>query len=230
MFYSLSQYPGKTGEYYYNTLFKQLKLPYTYTALACTDLTEQLDNMRVNAKGFSVSMPFKEKIFDYLDLVDPLAASYSTVNTVLVEKEQLTGYTADYYGAAFIRDSIPSGWNVTILGDGSMGKLISRVIGNRITVVSRKLGNWDQKDQPTDVIINCTALGTATKESPFTVVPDVKMIFDLAIADNQLKAQCQDRGVKYIAGIEFYKRQFIKQFEIYTGNKISLWDFTNIQK
>ena len=229
MFYSLSRHPGNTGEYYYNTMFKKLNMPYKYTALACNSLEEHIDRLRISSKGFSVSMPFKEKIFDYLDVVDPLAATYSTVNTVLVKDERLLGYTNDYFGALFLKDSIPTGYSVLILGDGSMGQLISRVLGNT-KIVSRRLGNWEERYQHSDVIINCTSYGTSTTESPFYIVPTAKLVFDLAIKDNQLKHQCAAKNIKYIPGIEFYKHQFIHQFQSYTGVKVDLCDFENIQK
>jgi shikimate 5-dehydrogenase len=43
------------------------------------------------------------------------------------------------------------------------------------------------------------------------------MIIDLTINDCDLKVQAFERGIEYISGQEFYKFQFLKQFEIYTG-------------
>lgn len=230
MFYSLSRYPGKTGEFYYNSFFNKLNLPYTYTALQCIDLEASVREMKEKALGFSVSMPFKESILDYLDVVDPIVATYSTCNTVQVKNGILKGYSTDFYGAQWISEIIPKNSRVAILGDGSMGKLISRVIGPSSEIFSRSKGNWDKRYGPSDVIINCTSFGTSTPNSPLYIVPPVSMVIDLAIQDNQLKVQCAESGIKYVAGIEFYKRQFIKQFEIYTGTKLNLWDFENIQK
>ncbi len=227
MFFSLSKYPSKTGEYYYNTLFEKLKLPYTYTALECNNLLESVSALREKSKGFGVSMPYKKDILNYIDVMDPLCATYSTCNTVLIKDGIAKGFTTDYYGALWIKNIIPSNTNITILGDGSMGTLIHRVLGTG-NVVSRRNGNWEERYRADGVIINCTSYGTESSHSPFYIVPPVKMVIDLAIKDNQLKTQCQQQGIKYVEGIEFYKRQFIKQFEIYTSQEISLWDFENI--
>lgn len=229
MFFSLSKYPGKTGEYYYNTLFKKLNMPYSYTALECINLSESFHDMKKISKGFSVSMPYKKDILNYVDVIDPICATYSTCNTVLIRDGVTKGFTTDYYGALWIKSLIPLHTSVTILGDGSMGSLIHRVI-NTGEIVSRRMGNWEERYRADGIIINCTSYGTETSSSPFYIVPPVKMVIDLAIKDNQLKSQCEAQGIKYVGGIEFYKRQFIKQFEIYTGKEISLWEFENIQQ
>lgn len=73
---------------------------------------------------------------------------------------------------------------------------------------------------PADVVINCTALGTSSTEGPYQIGqlhPNVKLVIDVAIKDNNFKKQCLDKGIKYISGREFYKAQFLNQFRIYTG-------------
>jgi shikimate dehydrogenase len=228
MFYSLSQYPGSTGEFYYNIFFKKLGLPYTYTALQCTDLSASVNEMKERALGFSVSMPFKERILDYLDVVDPNVAKYSTCNTVVIKNGIMKGFSSDFYGAQWVSEIVPPNAHVAVLGDGSMGSLIYRTIGANAEIFSRSKGNWDRRYGVGGVVINCTSFGTSTTESPFYALPPIKMVIDLAIKDNQLKEQCAMAGIKYVAGIEFYKRQFVKQFEIYTGTRLNLWDFENI--
>ena len=87
-----------------------------------------------------------------------------------------------------------------------------------LNVAARRLDTWENKDLPTDVVINATALGTSTQESPFVKLPSgVKLVIDLAVKENDLTKQCLDAGVKYLSGMEFYKQQFLTQFKIYTG-------------
>ena len=70
----------------------------------------------------------------------------------------------------------------------------------------------------TDVIINCTPYGTANSDSPYRVLPTgTSMIIDLALNVGVLNQQATVVGSDYISGQEFYKHQFMKQFEIYTG-------------
>jgi shikimate dehydrogenase len=216
-FYSLSKYPGKTGEHYFNSLFKKYDLPYTYTALACDDIAEGVQRMRdCNAAGFSVSMPYKRSVIGVIDFADNIVFRYNSCNTVYNLNGKLHGYNSDFYGAQRIIADIPENSKISILGDGAMGSMFAKMLGDRAIVYARNLGNWDLRYKADDVIINCTSFGTTTADSPFEVLPPINLVIDLAIKSNQLEQQAIKAGVKYIGGIEFYKYQFIKQFGIYT--------------
>jgi len=222
-FFSLSQFPGRNGESYYNSMFARFGMDHTYTALPCTNLEESIiDLVKCGASGISISMPFKYEILNLLDTKDDIVEKFQCCNTVLVEYNgELTGYNTDYYGAMYILSLINPDDIVSILGDGSMAKMFAELIGPRATMYSRKNNTWGNRYLQSDVIINCTAFGTSTSESPFSNLPNTKMVVDLATKPNQLELQCADEGVKYISGIEFYKRQFVKQFELYTGQELS---------
>jgi len=45
-----------------------------------------------------VSIPYKKKIIEYLDYLDPIAQKIGAVNTVLVENDKLKGYNTDAAG------------------------------------------------------------------------------------------------------------------------------------
>lgn len=51
-----------------------------------------------NYLGFSVTIPYKEKIIPYIDLLREPANSYKTVNTVSFQKNKIIGDNTDYYG------------------------------------------------------------------------------------------------------------------------------------
>lgn len=229
-FYSLSKYPGTTGETYYRKMFKHFDLPYTYTALACDNLVDSVKHMRdIGAAGFSVSMPFKKDVIDLLDNMHPYTCFYYTCNTVVNDNGRLIGYNTDYNGAKEVLKQVPllpsmSGpAHISILGDGCMGKMFSEMMHS--TVYSRKEGNWSDRDNITGVVVNCTSYGTSTYESPFSKLPSgITHVIDLAINSNQLKDQCNERNIKYIPGTEFYRNQFMQQFEIYTGCHITMED------
>lgn len=216
-FYSLSQSPGTTGEGYYRLFFAEKKLPYTYQALKCSDLNGDISRLKQSgASGVSVSMPYKTTILDLLDDVDPLVSKFKTCNTVVNTGGYLKGYNTDYYGALFVLSQIGT-CDISILGDGAMGSMFATLLGNRATVYSRRLGNWDQRNSITGAVINCTSFGTHSFDSPFDILPEVHTVADLGILPNDLKTQCELRGIKYIIGRDFYRHQFMKQFEIYTS-------------
>lgn len=215
-YYSISLYPGKTGETYYNKYFKLKNLPYTYTALKCTNLSESVnDLLNRNASGFSVSMPYKQQIISYLDVIDKSVSDFSSCNTVVINDGKLHGYNTDYYGMIHLLKSATN--NINILGNGAMGSMFKKLLGDDATVYSRSLGNWKDIHNITGTMINCTGLGTSVMDSPFVELPKLDCVIDLAMSDNILKKQCVMHSVKYVEGKEFYHRQFKNQFEIYTG-------------
>jgi len=221
-FYSLSQYPGNTGETYYRKFFSLKNLPYTYNAVKCENIVGSVTELKnSNASGFSVSMPYKSSIISLLDSVDELVTEFNSCNTVVNIDGKYIGYNADYYGAIHVLKTIPDSSPINILGNGAMGNMFKKILGARATVYSRSLGNWDQIQYLTGIVINCTSLGTSTKDSPFIKLPNLSHVIDLAIADNELKKQTISSDIKYIGGKEFYQQQFKKQFEIYTGIALS---------
>jgi shikimate dehydrogenase len=221
-FYSLSQYPGKTGETFYRKFFSLKNLPYTYNALKCENLVDRVDELKnINANGFSVSMPYKSSVIPLLDKVDDLVMQFNSCNTVVNVDGKYVGYNADYYGVIHVLKTIPEHDPINILGNGAMGNMFKKILGSRASIYSRSLGNWDQIQSVTGIVINCTSLGTSTTDSPFVKLPNVSHVIDLAMADNELKKQTISSAIKYIGGKEFYQQQFKKQFEIYTGITLS---------
>ena len=217
-FYSLSKCPGKIGETCYRKFFSLKNLPYTYTALKCENIVDSVTALKKsNSSGFSISMPYKSSVIPLLDNVDGLVTKFNSCNTVVNIDGKYIGYNTDYYGAIHVLKTIPEHDSINILGNGAMGNMFKKILGDRASIYSRSLGNWDQLQSLTGTVINCTSLGTSTKDSPFKKLPKLRQVIDLAIADNDLKKQTISSDIKYIGGKEFYQQQFKKQFEIYTG-------------
>jgi shikimate dehydrogenase len=173
-------------------------------------------------------MPFKNEIISYLDDMESLVVEYDSCNTVLIVDNKLHGFNTDYYGARVVIDRIPYAQKVLILGDGVMGKMILSMIPYA-GVCSRNRGNWNKRHALVDTIINCTACGTMSDESPLEHIPaTTSLVIDLAAKPNKLQEQCKEAKVGYIPGIEFYKHQFIRQFEIYTGITITKGIFESV--
>ena len=222
-FFSVSQYPGKTGEYYYNTFFKSLGLPYTYTALKCIDIKKTINELiTIKASGISVSMPFKNTVIDLLTCLDSSVETYQSCNTIKIENEKLIGYNTDCYGMFNVLTFVPENSTISILGDGSMAKMFKTHLAERAQIYSRNSGNWNDRYTISGTVINCTSYGTSIPDSPFETLPNVDLVIDLCVIDNKLKNQCKDRLIKYVSGMAFYRYQFKKQFEIYTGSSLDI--------
>lgn len=101
-----------------------------------------------NLCGFNVTIPYKEKIFDYLDAVDSEARAIGAVNVVKIFKQpdgsiSLKGYNSDYIGFAdSIRPMLDPEIHrkALVLGSGGAAKAVIhalRTMGIETLTVSR---------------------------------------------------------------------------------------------
>ena len=220
---SISQYPGKTGQYFYTKFFEYYNIDAVYEPYGTNNFNKSIEQAVLdNVSGISVSMPYKKEVLKYLDKMTSYCELYKICNTVVINDGKLVGYNCDIAGVDHVLKNIQFEDMITILGNGAMADMFIKNLehthyGN-LNICARNLNSWENRNKPTDVVINCTGLGTSTRFSPFDTLPEgIRLVVDLAIPDNQLKEQCIESGVKYINGKEFYKQQFIKQFEVYTG-------------
>lgn len=220
-FISLSKYPGQTGQHFYTEFFNHHGIEATYEPRACDNLKQSLDQaLAEGVEGISISMPFKQEVIQYLDYAHTYVTMYQSCNTIKVVKGQLHGYNTDLAGVDHVCKNIKPTDRISVLGLGAMGSMFVRYLEHdypKLKIFSRNSG-WQFRHSSTDVVINCTALGTIDSASPFEQMPeDVRLVIDLALKDNDLQNQCLDSKIKYITGGEFYQQQFFRQFELYTG-------------
>jgi shikimate dehydrogenase len=234
-FVSFSKYPSNNGRYFYTNFFKLHNINADYNPLAATE-DNILDMIKHAASqkvvGISISMPFKQKVLDILDYAETNVIKYNSCNTIVVVDNKLHGYNTDIQGVIKTCSYINSN-SVDILGDGAMASIYYKYLLDKnitINMYSRKLRNWDNRNSSTsDVVINCTGVGTINDETPLDTVENRKLVIDLAIKKKELYKQCLQKGIKYISGIEFYKYQFLAQYMLYTELEVSSSDFDQIE-
>lgn len=233
-YYSLSQFPGSTGKYYYTYFFNRYNIDAIYSPEGCdpNDFSAVFNRLiqQVSTQGISISMPFKSMVIEYCDIHDSSVTIYNSCNTVTKKGYNLFSYNCDLAGVIGLCSKLDKTSNITILGDGCMGKMFSRYLldnkYSKVDIFSRRHNNWESRHKDSDIIINCTSYGTASSESPLKRIPDkVRCIIDLSIGDNELKCQASTNNIAYINGLEFYMHQFIQQFKIYTGVDITIEEF-----
>lgn len=112
----------------HNHLFALLDLNYVYLAFEVEQ--ELLENAvygltALGARGFNVTVPYKEKIMEFLDHAEKNAQIIGAVNTVLIKKGKIVGYNTDVSG---FKKSIEEagfyskGKIVTVLGAGGAAR------------------------------------------------------------------------------------------------------------
>jgi len=225
-FYSVSKYPGTQGQYFYNSLFKLTSFDASYTPLKVDEheFENTINRLKLDdACGFSVSMPYKQTILNYLNYKSSDTIYYNSCNTVLIINKELYGYNTDLHGVIQTVSKIKPFDQILILGNGSMGKMFYKYMKSigytNLKLVSRSLNNWEDRHSACDVLINSTSLGTVNTDSPLEHLnKQTKLVIDLAVKPNDLTKQSSN--IEYVSGADFYKHQFFKQYLIYTGNSV----------
>lgn len=213
---SLASKPGTTGTTFYNKLFDHHGIDAEYVACTCTHLDEDIDLARDTCAGISITMPFKLKIGDYIDqwICEP-----GPVNTIKVENSNLLAYNCDLLGLDETIVDVITDRTIAILGDGAMSENIINLCKKynaNYTQYSRKLGNWHDRHQSTDVLINCTSVGMSIKDCPVDHLNNISAVIDCVIGSTRLTQMAKQNKLKTVTGAEIYMSQFKHQFKIYT--------------
>lgn len=120
-------------------------------------------------KGFNVTIPYKQTVMPYLDVIDSSAQAVGAVNTVVNNNGVLTGYNTDVYGMDYALTSSKievKGKKVLVLGSGGTSltavALMKMKEAGQVVVVSRNgICNYDNLYEHFDsqIIINTTPVG-----------------------------------------------------------------------
>ena len=192
--------------------------------------------------GFSVTIPHKQKIVRYLDLVDPLARRIGAVNTVWRKAGKWRGANTDVDGLLRpLEARVRLGKSTVLLaGNGGAARAAAfslKGAGATLAITGR---NPDRvralakacdaealtRDQASarmfDVLVNSTSLGMhpEVEESFFDAKIPAKLVFDMVYnpLDTRLLHLAKDQGAEVIRGIEMLLEQAARQFEIWTGD------------
>jgi len=114
-----------------NAAFEHLKLDWVFLAfkVKATELEDALRGMRgLVIRGLNVTMPHKNAVIAFLDKVDENAKFLGSVNTILADDGELTGFSTDGLGAvnALKENGVKlSGKKVVLLGAGGAAKAVA---------------------------------------------------------------------------------------------------------
>jgi len=186
----------------------------------------------------NVTIPYKEKVFKYLDFIHPKAKKIGAVNTVVNINGKLHGYNTDYSGFKFMvkHNNISfKNKNVLILGTGGTSKTVYEVVRDlhcaSVNKVTTKKGTkWINYDElveghaaleNTDIIINTTPVGMYPNVDASPI--DLSKFKNLsAVVDviynpykTKLLLQAKELGLKYVGGLLMLVAQAVYAAEIF---------------
>ncbi len=196
-------------------------------------------------KGFSITIPHKERILRYLDGCDPLAKKIGAVNTVVVGGNgKLYGYNTDYVGVLrTLQTRIPlQNSRVLILGAGGAARAVAFALaeaGSSVCVHARRIeqakslacaagGEAITRKQLRreffDAIVNATPVGMYPniQQSPLAANElNCRLVFDTIYRprETRLLQLAARRGIQTVSGVDMFVAQGTAQWEIWTGER-----------
>ncbi|MBU1017430.1 shikimate dehydrogenase [Patescibacteria group bacterium] len=198
-----------------------------------------------NIGGFSVTMPYKLTIMQYMDHYDPAARIIGSVNTVVNENSMLNGYNTDAMGAiqALREQSEIKRKKALVMGAGGAARAIIYTLKefgadvhvfNRTTQRAEDLA--DEFDvEPIefrhipqanfDIIVNATPVGSMPNSEESLLhadqIPSHAVVMDVITnpIETQLLKEAKKAGATPISGERMLLHQAVGQFELWFGKK-----------
>ncbi|HKV06224.1 MAG TPA: shikimate dehydrogenase [Candidatus Acidoferrales bacterium] len=229
-----------------NAGFAARKMNALYLPFLVRDLKEFVDSIEpLEIRGFSVTLPHKERIVGKLDGCDPLAERIGAVNTVVVRGGgKLYGYNTDYVGVlrALERRMPLRGSRVLIIGAGGAARAVAFALAQagaaacvcarrpaRAKSLARAVGGEAVPRRHLareffDAIVNATPVGMhpSSGRSPLEARElNCRLVFDTIYRPRvtRLLSLAGRRGIETVSGLEMFVAQGTAQWEIWTGER-----------
>ncbi len=152
-----------------------------------------------NLVGMNVTIPYKEKVIDFLDELDESVKFIGACNCIHIKDGKLKGYNTDYIGfkLSLLKKLKPHHTHALVLGEGGAAKAVNyalKTLGIEFLTVSRRgieSPGTIQYDQMNDemmeqftLIINTTPVGMAPNietapSIPYHAITDRHYLYDL---------------------------------------------------
>jgi 3-dehydroquinate dehydratase/shikimate dehydrogenase len=191
--------------------------------------------------GFSVTIPHKQKVLRYLDVVDPLARRIGAVNTVWKKAGKWRGANTDAAAVTIplSRHLRLSKSSILVIGNGGAARgaayslmdsgakvfLVGRN-PDRVRSLSKACGAEpllrEQLDKRKfDAVVHATPLGMfpRTEGCFFPGAIPAELVLDMVYnpVETTLLRRAAQQGLTVISGLQMFLEQAARQFEIWTG-------------
>lgn len=231
---------GCIGEHLSHSFSKEIHaLIADYEYDICEIPREKLDCFMKNKdfKAINVTIPYKEAVIPYLDVISDEAAKIGAVNTIVNRDGKLYGYNTDFFGMTALIKKCGIDFNgkkVAVLGSGGTSRTASAVsdsLGANTTLrVSRtaKDGAIDYEalyrdHGDTEIIINTTPCGMYPKfgspAADISRLPRLTGTIDAVYNPlrTELIIEAKKRGIKSAGGLYMLVAQGVRASEIFSG-------------
>ncbi|MFA4815438.1 MAG: shikimate dehydrogenase [Candidatus Gracilibacteria bacterium] len=226
---------------FHNTEYTQRGQDAVMLAFEHEDLSALIQVLRTLKIGLTaVTLPFKEAILPFLDLVDPLAKRLQSVNTVLQKEGKLLGHNTDYFGISKALEGVLlKGKKVLLLGAGGVAKPAAVFVqdaGAELFCLNRNRERAEElvrmfggsaidetvlSNMRCDVVINATPLGLApdVDQTPLdaSFLRAGQIVFDIVYnpEETRLLREAKAAGAETRSGLTMFKAQALEQIRLW---------------
>jgi len=206
------------------------------------DLPAVLDS-NPELKGLNVTIPYKEKVMEYLDYISPEARAIGAVNVIRVTRDKndviLRGYNSDVIGFTQSIEPMLEDYHkkALVLGTGGASKAVAyglKSLGIEPVFVSRyEREGTIQYDKITpdvvkeyNVIVNCTPLGMYPNTEvcpalPYDALDERNILYDLIYNPDEtlFMRKGKEQGANVKNGLEMLLLQAFASWEFWQGKE-----------
>ncbi len=186
--------------------------------------------------GLNVTIPYKEKIIDYLDELSEEAEKTGAVNCILIQNNIKKGFNTDVYGfeKTLQLHRKENHNSALVLGNGGAAKAVKYVLEKlnipyKIVARNSEL-NFENLSESivaeNPLIIQCTPVGTFPNiddclDFPFAGITKNHLVIDLIYNPDYTNfiKKSAEKGAKTLNGLYMLEQQAEKAWEIWSFQK-----------
>ena len=230
---------GKLGHSYSKIIHEKIA-DYTYELLPLPTEAEARTFMERRAfAAINVTIPYKQFVIPYCDVVDPKAQAIGAVNTIVNRDGKLYGYNTDYAGFAYLAGAHGvdfAGKTVLILGTGGTHSTVTAVCrdgGAKEILTASRTGKGDallyseaMHRPDVQIIVNTTPCGMFPNVGQCLIdpkaFPALEAVLDVVYNPfrTELLLRAEDCGVTVAGGFEMLVAQAVFATEHFTGRQL----------
>lgn len=202
--------------------------------------TEEEARAFLEARDFravNVTIPYKQLVMPYCDVVDPLAQRIGAVNTLVNRGGRLYGYNTDYAGFSYLAAHHGvrfKGRHVLILGSGGTHNTVTAVCrdgGAASVLTASRTGRngaltyaQAAARREVEILINTTPAGMYPHNGEAAIdldgFPNLKAVLDVVYNPfcTELVLNARERGIPAFGGLEMLVAQAVYASEHFTGS------------
>lgn len=230
---------GKLGHSYSKIIHEQIA-DYTYELMPLPTEAEARAFMEKRTfAAINVTIPYKQLVIPYCDVVDPKAQAIGAVNTIVNQDGKLYGYNTDYAGFAYLAKAHGvdfAGKTVLILGTGGTHSTVMAVCrdggAKEILTASRTgkdgalLYSEAMHRRDVQIVVNTTPCGMYPNVGQCLIdpkaFPRLEAVLDVIYNPfrTELLLRAEDCGVTAAGGFEMLVAQAVFAAEHFTGKTL----------